>query len=1646
MDHSPASLTWEKLLTSPLFEKRIRTNSGTGLPYSSITFFVDDMAMARLGITPDSLVFGNDQAGASNGIDVLARNNLAFIFDDHGVLLTSVWDVAKWRNNLVPVYGNHFWLLSGIGISDYLRLRDKRGGQAISSNVWREKRQKNEFSEFTSHLVRYSLQSKPGWVLCETSFGGHETPALILIRRDTLAVWQFAAFFAILLLLRFRVMRRIGNLLLLMIVVLAVSGFVPLHDFRIVQGLFWGTICAICFVFIRYKMPLILKKGLPKRTEELQNLSSDESDGGEVRYPGEHDKPEPFDETEESPRHFSQITHHLSFLILFLIGITVALCMPGLEKNKAFAQTTVAETTGRVSRSGADENPLLSTQTGISAPAGMPAQAGMSRPAFSPGGMQNQVVSGERTDDAIAAVGREFHRVFIPLDEQNRPVGHYYISENMYRLLSGAFERSRNHADNWQIQTARYQGALIQSPTGEKVLLSGLKATYAVEIFDRSTTIRLPAMPSSPNGAKLDQQPVLQSVDSKTGELLFEITGRGKHQLEISLAPETGETTLSQQFDFPIPEVLDSTLELTLPFATMPISVSNAIGRIQMEAGLFKVDLGPLKQLTVFWPIDAPAVATDSVSVAQFFWLRVRPNQTVLRALYKYRITGNRVRQVQLYADPRYQISGRYISPEAEIEQVESISEQNGTVRILFKKPVSGDLTIRADYALKDFSGIGAVHLPAFSAINVRVDRSWLGVSVDPSLEVTLPPSSVTPKLFEFDAAWEPTGETFQYAFDLLRTTNAWSMSIRSKPTNYHIEQKQNFLFRNQQAILMLEAVVVPDVAPGNPSAVQQTPDSTVSANASVNASQNTTAIATTVSSPPVSPASSSSVSVPVTGVETFDYQLRLPRDFRDEKVELKNSQGVVQPTPRLERKDDILTIFFKKPLSGRFSFTLAGSVPFSIHQPFAFPLFGHLRGNVTDDAMSLFRDTTVQLQLSVPDLSTKASDNLTSPPPAFSDCYLVKAFRVIDREKFSESKIDVTLNQPHIAGEQVVVLERNINNDHWETAVHWHLNIEGGELDQTRIFVPIDLSGTLVATDPAMSVRQTTKSNGTLIQLTPRIPMSGDQEFSIRFPISGTLDTATLPDIQFQNPASLKQCVAIPVQVQLKPIQWSLNGLVPLGESPVPSESLRKILSNPVTLPKTATYQFYVPGDDSYSAKITTTREMPMVLCQDTVFILKKRGDGMVVSTFDVQSQGISQCDLVLPKGSRLIQMKSGNIFPKFEQVGESHYRIDLWSGVITQRIQVVYTLTMPPVPWQVPLQANGGGTPGSTDITLTFPRLVSLPVQKTFWEVYDEETPNAFRIQGESGLLSVWDDQKNEDAVPWNALEYQAAAPLKIRMQLMRLNQLLAILKMVPAGTTPADLAMRSWYALWENDWQSLRRQVNSTVVRQPSPENWEPGFSFPWQPSPDKKSDEKKDGGITAGKPVVPASDAERSTIDFINDCFLKKNPPQTLLRGVIQQYDELVKMTQQLGPVSPGDDTDSVYFVEQLKRNLVDSSQNVSYSAGVRLHGIERLILKKNNISPGGVGDAVVRFLIWGLIPVALVIFMTRKKLKRIVGSVPVFLIAGLAIVCRIFFPLNHFGWSVLAVMFLFAIRMQWVQAKSNLNTRTINGHSATTETK
>lgn len=1018
------------------------------------------------------------------------------------------------------------------------------------------------------------------------------------------------------------------------------------------------------------------------------------------------------------------------------------------------------------------------------------------------------------TSTADAPTWREPRRVFVPIDDERRPVGPYYwVPADFYEeIRSTLAERSPERS--WRVVDALYEGVVNHNAFADATSLFNLTAVYTVVLDEPNATIALPATRLAPDfDVKFDDVAIAPTFGEDGREIFFEIVDAepGEHVLELTIAPPQFSEA-NAEISFPIPRVPSARLELTVPPDAPTLDFPNALGKTTRSPGRVVVELGAIDRLVVAKTEPNVKSGKTNVDVEQLFLMRARSTQADVRGRFRCQVVGGKVDSLVLVGDPLYAFSGYCQCDKAEIESVETLAD--GSSRVAFKAPISGAFSLDADFVARNFSGVGRARLPSLAVRDARVIKNWLALVPGSDVECAdLPPASET--IAAFQNAWgSPLKESPVAVYNLDKTPRGAAISTRLKSVRPLASETTTLVFRPTQVETRLVA---------------------------------------TLDAP----------------TELFRLDLETPTPFAVDEIALFDEQNVAVETPEFFLDPGTLSLLFRAPLKGRYSLRIVGRAKTTLDAARPFPLLALQNVDRAESRVRLYRAANAYLDWTAPAAWTpldapRLADVETLDPAPSDDVYLVGAFDAVVPNASSEteptprptpirpSDVVVRVNAPRLEGVQRVFLYRK-TGESWKTAVDFRVDVQNGRVD--RFCVAADDAYALEPLDPASNfvATETTLETGERAYLfqPKKTPFVGPAEFVFVATMKNKNENVRLPRFRLL-PASAREDVSgvrrfafLPQRFNATPIRWETENLRPVAREDYPTtlgDASRELTRGTAALvaggassdsptflvpPAILTIESGMSNVDAVDFSIleTQTADADAWLASEndrlqisrarSSFYVDARGDVFVSSTFSLRPNAPLECVLLVPESARVLEATVNGSRRRVENLGGGRWTIDLDATRVGKRLEVAVQFP----PSDPPRSERSLFGARSTTCELVAPRLEGAAPDETTWfcafESFDAAGPR-WRVRQYDVAESDAGDAPERPETRLAPVRYSDANELLFRLCVDDANALLAELERDAAlfANARADEFERR-RVRWARAWRRNEREIARFVA---------------------------------------------------------------------------------------------------------------------------------------------------------------------------------------------------------------------------------------
>jgi hypothetical protein len=844
------------------------------------------------------------------------------------------------------------------------------------------------------------------------------------------------------------------------------------------------------------------------------------------------------------------------------------------------------------------------------------------------------------------------HKVIIPVEKDRaaKAARYYLTPEPLYTDLRRRAAEIGRRPDGWLLERASYRATLGWAVLQRGLRVTELTAAYDFWVFGQTKSISLPlgeGLAVLPERALLDGTSVELTPDVEKKRVLVNVDTPGQHRLELSLQPAIQMQGSAYALDVAIPPLHRSTLDLVSPAEGPPVETIVYGGAVVAtdEDGHIDAELGPASQLQVRWhELSAGQAAVGTFDAEELLWLKVQPGSVLLEAKLRLNVTDGSLRQIKLAVDPRLRLltSG---PQEKRPYRLREIAGDPSHVELEFPRPVTESTLIELQFLLTGASGLGNLRLPQFEVLDARRRERSLAVSIDASLDRDQKMGSGLNEVAaqDFVARWGQTETQPDFAYALAADEPDWSVATRPREPQTSGSQALSLTVGGSQVAVRYEASLA------------------------------------TASGP------------------VFQRRLQVPADFAVEELQVIEEGGM--RNSRWSRNDpSTMHIFLREPAAGAQTIVIKGMIPLSTDGLFGLPIF-RMEGVPTQPfQVQVYRQPDVLVD--VKNLQgMQAIEDAGASRPQDSVARLVGAFQIIGEG--GTAQLACSQNLPVFTATEVLEMKRQ-DAGGWQAAMHYHVRVEQGLLDELRFAIDPQWQGPFEA-EPAANIRVTTNSTGESRELVvqPRSPIQADYQITIRGRLAaGESGRVEAPAIKARAAKQLKRYVLLPIRHQLEEVHWDTAGWM---RTDLPKEL------EPSALPP-ETYSAYEAIGRQNSATLRkpgSVSSQPVVRLADYQVTWNHGETFHGIATFDLDSFGAGHVVLRTPPQIRLVSGTLDELNLILNPLKKDRWRIELGSQVFPQRLQLMFVGQL-------------RSTAGKTAMTFAAPTLEDVTVDKTLWTIF--------------------------------------------------------------------------------------------------------------------------------------------------------------------------------------------------------------------------------------------------------------------------------------------------------------------------------------
>jgi hypothetical protein len=738
----------------------------------------------------------------------------------------------------------------------------------------------------------------------------------------------------------------------------------------------------------------------------------------------------------------------------------------------------------------------------------------------------------EPAADPLPAPG-PVHKVFVPVDEQRRPVdGFYWVAEPLWEEMQRRAAVLTREPRDYLLAAPRYIVRLADDSGGAAMAPVEVRAVYELRVFGGPRRVQLALAskaggppPLRPATVEVDGVPV-PSLWTAEGLLTFDLPGgQSRYLLSLTFHPDVLAYDGRRGFDLPIPVLPTSALELLLPDEATDVDVLTARGRIgATPVGLKReAALGPSRLLSLRWGNSMGG--TSRFMVDQLHWLKIQPGSVRLDAQFRIDVAQASVERLYLSADSRLRLP-RFVGDTVRRVRVVAPSDLNALglgsdhaeLRQVFEvelaRPLQQSGVLEATFPLEDSSGVGQMRMPVVEVLQADSVRQWWAYSVDSSLdyrEIEVPESSPLTAA-EWTALWGPTDTTAAAARRVASADANWTFATFPRLPQLDVAEATTWVLGTRRAELIYRA------------------------------------------------------DLRHSGSAAFRYWLRVPPEVQVEQI-LVEEDNVPRPL-HWTRAADGVTVFLADAAAARQELVLRGHLPLPLRGTRRLPVVECDSARPRRAWMWIFHDGTVRVDF--PQAQPQADDPAATGETAAARALLPEAADLADARSlgfFALSQLDAAQRRrllvrfapdiPRLTARQVLRLDKSARG--YFVQMDYYVDVLEGTVDRLRFEIPRYVGPPIEVHPPAdVQLIDLPESSQRHLQLRLHREWTGSERITLRAALQWPAHEAPhVPDIQPRLPGRTVRTVLLPRRIEGADVTWETFGLAPAEQIPQESEPL---------------------------------------------------------------------------------------------------------------------------------------------------------------------------------------------------------------------------------------------------------------------------------------------------------------------------------------------------------------------------------------------------------------------------------------------------------------------------------------------------------
>jgi hypothetical protein len=686
------------------------------------------------------------------------------------------------------------------------------------------------------------------------------------------------------------------------------------------------------------------------------------------------------------------------------------------------------------------------------------------------------------------------YRVLFPVNEDQQPANKYvYLPKSFYEALYRDAAAAKAIPRGWMLYAATYRAQLQWESVGEQLEMGNIVTSYDLEVFQpkANVTIALGRENVHPvdDRVSLDGEPIdVKWLEGGEG-FAFNVEQPGRYRLELELQPTTRTIASREEIDFRIPTIARSRLLLRYPAEALGIQTPRAVGQsTQAAPGELQLELGPTTRLAIQWPVNqANASVSSDVETAQLMWWRIRPGSVVLDVHWKFKSSGQPLREIRLVTDPRLRLLP--LSPDAPVAEQAVRDGDVQAIQFILKEPYPQELSLQTSFTLSGASGIGDLILPRVDAVADRTTRRWLAITAAPPLQAAIPQAAPHKPLAtnEFATAWG-SAELPQQAIALSSGDSRLIVHVEPQAPQFTARQALTYAVTAGEMRAELEALVN------------------------------------------------------VTSGTLFQHRVLLPAGFEPVEASI-TAEGASREVRITRAAKDALMLSLPAGTSASYRLIVKAKADWPARSPWKLSLL-ELQGAEPPLAVFIERGPSVRVKLL--DLegleALPPQDDQPAPADGFRRVALLRPLNATTKAR--ELSLDVRPNHTELEAQQLTSLTRN--NGDWQLDLDVRCKVLSGEVERLRFDAPADIPASFRMNLPGrVEVVAIPGQSRPHLVVHLDEPQTGDFRLQLTAPLStAPAERWQAPDIRILDAAHQESYVWLPARLDDQPIAWETPGL----------------------------------------------------------------------------------------------------------------------------------------------------------------------------------------------------------------------------------------------------------------------------------------------------------------------------------------------------------------------------------------------------------------------------------------------------------------------------------------------------------------------